>query len=385
MTDDLQSHLQALYNSGEVAGFISARMPSEKLTTGWMEYGLLQKALTGKLQDKKNQEHFIIPADRFARLTRDLEGISDTFFGLLIIGRRGLKKPKFYALVYHTPDDASESMTTIAFWTKSLNPTETIHSIARHTFGQDKQSKKSEPDFDYIEQLRADASMGLVQDLLSLRLKRGKQNIANWISDAIKNVNSFDEVIAHAGKMERLSRNALLFSRWITTLELFKEHDENIGAILMKFEDRMESCFWDGPRQLATFATIEGSDIEKVVDSYISSMWAGTEDIDLPRRRTPEVVVGAVKKTEPPAKEFQTVSSLQKTAVSLSEIQERVVVIEEKIHEMDRTFKDQPVSIDQSVSLVQTRLADIIDRLESLTDRLSELENRLKGVGKATR
>ncbi|PNX50336.1 MAG: hypothetical protein BV458_13405 [Thermoplasmata archaeon M9B2D] len=385
MADDLPTHLQALYNSGEITGFISARMPSEKLTTGWMEHGLLQKALTGKLQDKKNQEHLIIPADRFARLTRDLEGTTDSFVGLLIIGHRGLKKPKFYVLIYRAPDDNSESMTTVAFWTKTLSPSDIIHSIARRTFGQSTSSKKSEPDFDYIEQIRIDVSMGLVQDLLSLRVKKGKHNTANWIRDAIMSVESHDEVIAYAGKMERISRSALLFSRWITTLELFKENEENIAAILMKFENRMDSCFWDGPRELATFATINGTDIQKVVDSYISSMWTDTEDIDMPRPRTPEVIIGKVKDSESSAKESKIESVSKKSTITLNEIQERIVILEKKIHALDSTFKDQPGSVDQSISMVQTRLADIIDRLESLAARLSELEIKLKGVGKTTR
>jgi len=385
MTDDLPTHLQALYNSGEVTGFISARMPSGKLTTGWMEHGLLQKALTGRLQDKKNQEQLIIPADRFARLTRDLKGTTNSFFGLLILGRRGLKKPKFYVLVYHAPDDSSESMTTVAFWTKSLNPTEIVPSIARHTLGQNLPTKKIDPDLDYIEQLQTDISIGLVQDLLSLRVRKGKQNISNWIHDAIKNVDSYEEVIAHAGKLERLSRGALLFSRWITTLELFKENEENIAAILMKYEDRMESCFWDGPRQLATFATVNGTDIEKVVDRYISSMWAGSEDLDVQRLRTPKVVIGEMKKSESTRKEIKIESPSTKTSVSLGEIQERIVVLEQKIHALDSFSKDQPVSFDQSISIVQTRLVDIIDRLESLTERLNELELKLKSVGKTAR
>lgn len=385
MTDNLLTHLQALYNSGEITAFISARMPSERLTTGWMEHGLLQKAVTGKLQDKKNQEHLIIPTDRFARLTRDLEEVTDSFVGLLIIGSRGLKKPKFYVIVYHSPDDSSESMTTAAFWTKSLNPTETIHSIARHTFGQSKQPRMSEPDFDYIEQLRVDVSKDLVQSLLSLKVKKEKQNVANWIRDAIKNVDSSNEVIAYAGKLERLSRSALLFSRWITTLELFKEKEENIAAILMKFENKMESCFWDGPRQLATFATINGTDVERVVGSYIASMWAVLEDLDVRGPRTPEVVIGAAKKSVPSVKALKTESSPKMTTITLSDIQERIVVLEKKLLALDSTLKDQPVTIDQSISLVQTRLVDIIDRLESLATRLNELEMKLKGVDKAAR
>jgi len=385
MVNDLPKHLQALFNSGNISGFISARMPKEKLTTGWMEQGLLQKALTGKLQDKKNQEHLIIPADRFARLTRDLEGTTQSFVGLLIVGSRGLPKPKFYALVYCAPDDSTQSMTIVAFWTKSLNPKEIIRTIARYAFGRDRPTKVIEPDLDYIEQLRADVNTGSIQNLLSLRVKTGKQNITDWLRDAIRHVDRSRDVIAYAGNLDSLSRVALLFSRWITSLELYKENEDNIAAILMKFEDRMESCLWDGSQKLATFATINGTDIEYTVNRYISSMWAGLEDLGVSKSRMPEVVIRTEKLSTPSSRKLKAEILQEKKNISLSDIVERIEALETRLSALDTSPADQPINLDQSISIVRSRLVDIIDRLESLTDRLNDLEARLKSVGKIGR
>ena len=382
--NDLPTHLQALYSSGEVSGFISARMPFAKLTTGWIEQGLLHKGFTGKIQDKNNQEQLIIPADRFARLTRDLEGTTHTFVGLLIIGPKGLSKPKFCVLVY-APDDSTEFMTTVAFWTKNLNPKEIIRTVMRHAFGHDRTTRMSEPDLDYIEQLKADVSTGSVLNLLSLRVRTGKQNISEWFRDAIKNVETSKEVIAYAGELVHLSRYALLFSRWITSLELSKKNEDNIATILMKFDDRIESCLWDSPQNLATFATIVGPDIELTANKYISSIWTGSEDFSEPRLRTPEVVIGTEKKSKTALKKLKTEPSQQVDTNSLSDISKRIEALENRFRTLDTTPKDQLVHFDQSISIIQTRLSDTIDRLESLVHRLNNLETRLKSVDKAGR
>ncbi|MFW9956508.1 MAG: hypothetical protein ACFFCT_00435 [Candidatus Odinarchaeota archaeon] len=385
MTDDLPTHLQALYHSGNVSGFISARMPSEKLTTGWIEQGLLQKALTGKLHDKKNQEQLIIPADRFARLTRDLEGTTHSFVGLLIIGRRGLTEPKLNVLVYGASDNSTESMTTVAFWTKNLNPTETIRTIARHAFARNSFMESPEPDLDYIEQLKADVSTGLVQNLLSLRVKTGKRNITEWLRDSIRNVDDSKDVIAYAGKLESFSRSALLLSRWITSLELFKEYEDNIAAILMKFENRMELCLWDNSQNFATFATIKGTDIEHTVKGYISAMWAGKQDLAASKSRMPEVVIATERQIESASKKSRTEVLPERTIVSLSEIEQRIEALESTIRALASLNKEQPTNIDQSISIVHTRLVEIIDRLATLTTRFNELEKKLSNVGKSGR
>jgi hypothetical protein len=385
LTNDLLTHLQALYNSGDISGFISARMPSKKLTTGWIEQGLLSKGFTGKLQDKKNQEQLIIPADRFARLTRDLEGLSDSFIGLLILGSKGLAEPKFCVLVFSAPGDSTEFLTTVAFWTKNLNPSEIIHIITYYAFGQDQTTSSSEPDLDYIEQLKSDVSMGSVRDLLSLRIKAGRQNITEWLRDAIKHVETSKEVIAHSGELGSLSKFALLFSRWITSLELSKSDRGNIATILMKFDNRIESCFWDKSQNLATFATITGLDIQLVVNRYFSSIWADSEDLGVSRSHTPKVVIGTEKKSKPASKELEDESSERIDMLPLRDIRRRIEALEIRFNVLDTTSRDQSPQLNQSISIVQTRLVEIIDRLESLANRLNELETRLKSIGRIGR
>jgi hypothetical protein len=385
MADDLPTHLQALYHSGNVSEFICARMPSGKLTTGWMEQGLLHKGFTGKLRDKKNQEQLIIPADRFARLTRDLQETTHAFIGLLIIGNKGLRKPKFCVLVYPSSDNTTEFMTTVAFWTKNLNLQEITHSITRYAFSRNHSVNNNEPDLDYVEQLQADVSSGKIQNLLSLRIKPGKLNITEWLRSSIKQVDTSKEVVAHAGEIESLSNVALLFSRWITSLELFKKSDDNIAAILMKFDDRIESCLWDSPQNLVTFTTMEDTDFEYPVNRYCSSMWTGSEDFAPSGIRSPEVVVGTEMKSAHVMKKTKAESLERINTISLRDLINRINALEIELQKLDSLPSDQSANLDQSFSIIQTRLVETIDRLESLANRLSDLETRLRSISNTGR
>jgi len=383
VTDDLPTRLQAMFHSGEITEFISAQMPTEKLSTGWMEQGLLLKGFTGKMEDRKNQERLIIPADRFARLTRDLEGVVRPFVGLLILGRQGLVTPKLCVAVYGAVQESSKPMMTVAFWTKNLGFGEITRIITQHVLGHGYTNSETESDLDFIEQLRADVSTGEVRSLLSLKVPAEKQNVTEWIRDSIKQVKGSERVVAAAGDLNSLSRITLLLARWLTSLDLFKRDKNNIAAILFRFSDRTELCLWDSPHGMASFATLNRTDIETMIDRYVTPMWSGSQDFGVSSVGAPEVVVGKRTKSREENRKSTVMVSHQIDHTVLSQIRTRLEMLETRLQTLENTPGDKAVTTDQSIAIVQTRLAETINRLESVVVRLSDLESRIKRVSKS--
>ena len=382
MTDDLPTRLQAMFHSGEITEFISAQMPIEKLSTGWMEQGLLLKGFTGKLEDRKNQEQLIIPADRFARLTRDLEGVARPFVGMLILGSQGLVTPKLCIVVYDTLEENSKPMMTVAFWTKNLDFAEITRIIARHVLGHGYSTGESEPDLDYLEQLRADVSSGEVRRLLSLKIPAEKQNAAEWIRDSIRQVNESERVVATAGDVKGLSRITVLLTRWLTSLDVFKRAKNNIAAILFKFSDRTELCLWDSPHGTASFATLNRTDIDGIIDRYVAPLWSGSQDLGASSVHAPEVVVGKRTKPQEEDRKSKVMASHQIDYTVLSQIGTRMDMLETRLQALEDARGDKTATTEQSIAIVQTKLVETINRLESIMIRLSDLESRIKRVSK---
>ena len=383
VTDDLPTRLQAMFHSGEITEFISAQMPAEKLGTGWMEKGLLLKGFTGRLEDKRNQKNLIIPADRFARLTRDLEGVAQPFVGLLILGSQGLATPKLCIAVYDSAEQSSMPMMTVAFWTKDLGFSEITRIITQHVLGHGYSNSKTEPDLDYTEQLRADVSTGDVRSLLSLRVPSENQNITEWIRDSLKQVNGSERVIAAAGDLNSISRIALLLTRWLMSLDVLKSAKNNIAAILFKFNDKTELCLWDSPHGIASFVTLNRTDIENMIDRYVTPMWSGSQDLGVPSAGTPEVVVGIRTKPREEDRTSIVMAPRQIDHTVLSQIRTRLEMLEIRLQALENAPGDKLVATDQSMSIVQTKLAETISRLESVVARLNDLESRLRRVSKS--
>ena len=129
MSEDIETRLQALYHSGQVSAYIISKLPEGKLTTGWIEQGLLSKGFTGNLQDKKHQENLVIPIDRFARLIRDYS--TEINLGLIILGAHGLDKSKLITLVSNQYFARKGSINAIGFNSDNIRPSELIHIITR--------------------------------------------------------------------------------------------------------------------------------------------------------------------------------------------------------------------------------------------------------------
>jgi len=252
MSEDIVTRLQAMYHSEQLSAYIVSKLPKGKLTTGWIEQGLLSKGFTGNLQDKKNQVDLIIPIDRFTRLTRDYDAEID--HGLFILGEHGLNNSKLINLVSNLNISPKNSINAIGFNSNNIQTQELIRIILRFLSEKTESVIDEDPNLDYIEELVADSANGEVRHLLSLSLPSGTHKLADWIRKILKTDLKSEAVLAQFGDPNEIVPSVLLFSRWLLGLEIFRKTKNAIAAIILVCDSQIVSCFWDSPQNLATFA-----------------------------------------------------------------------------------------------------------------------------------
>lgn len=382
ISNDITTRLQALYHSREVFGYIHSKLPEGTLKTGWIEHGLLSKGMKGQLLDKHNQESLVIPADRFARLTRDM---SDSgFTSIAVFGPRGLEKQKFVAIIF----GKAKSQSLIAFQVQKQSPLEIIRFLLQHCFGKTVSKHYDEPNLDYVEQLRMDTNQRLISDMLVLSLPKGKVKISEWIKVALQEESSDDIIIRH-GPSKELSVFSALLTRWVNGLELFRGMQSAIAACVFVKNDHMVVCLWDSPQRIATFASINGIDFEELSRKYLVPMWTAPGDSIQPSTPKREVVLESRlrtgrKKTTPDRKMTRT-DDLKISFESLTTRLDKLPIanLETRLDNLETQImtKSGPSSHEKgSLEALQTRLSDNIDRIETLSKRLVELEKRIKKI-----
>ncbi len=357
MSEDIETKLQAMYHSGQVSAYIISKLPEGKLTIGWIEQGLLSKGLTGNLQDKKNQENLVIPMDRFTRLTRDYD--AEIKLGLIILGAHGLDKSKLVTLVSNQYFTGKGSINAIGFNSDNIQTLELTHIITRFLSEKTESNIDNDPNLDYIEELLTDAANGDVRHLLSLSLPSGTHKLTDWIRNILKSDLKSEAVLAQIGDHHEFSPSVLLFSRWLLGLEFFKKTKNAISSIILVQDSQIVLCFWDSPQNLATFAIIEGANIERVLRKYTLPLWYTSSDVTKDEPKGPKVVIEKRKKKEP---------QIQKRSSSVS-----------------RVVSDSVTLDNQSISIVRTHLAELLNRLSQLLSHLDGLEKRITKIIKDTR
>ena len=261
--------------------------------------------MKGQLLDKHNQESLVIPADRFARLTRDMSDSGS--ISIAVFGPRGLEKQKFVAIVF----GKSKSQSLIAFQVQKQSPLEIIRFLLQHGLGKTVSKRYDEPNLDYIEQLRMDANQRLVNDMLVFSLPKGKVKMSEWIKVALQKGSSDDIVIRH-GNSKELSVFSVLLTRWVNGLELFRGMQSAIASCIFVTNEHMVVCLWDSPQRIAAFTSINGIDIEELSRKYLVPMWTSPGDSIQPLTPKREVVLESRvstsrRKTTPDSKMIRTV------------------------------------------------------------------------------
>ncbi|TFG32057.1 hypothetical protein EU527_11040 [Candidatus Thorarchaeota archaeon] len=388
MLEDVVVWLQAMYHSGEFSSYISARVPDNKLSTGWIEQSLLQKGFTGKLQDKTNQEQLVIPLDRFVRLTRESVDVTQPILSMFITGKRGLTRPRFVALVSHDSKKQKNSSIAIALQSETVELRETINQLMQFASRTHTKHEIIEPNLDYIEQLKSDVSNGAVTQLLSIRLTASNDKTIELIQNTLKDDSDAKGIVAQYGKISVISPLAILSSRWLIRLDLFRKFKDSVAAIIFMTPSEIRLCLWDSSQRLATFAFIDSLDILDVFEKYVMPLWLTSDDLTKSRSKGPMVVIDTEKIRKPtlprsiPDKKLPGVVSYHLSDDSIKQLIERVGLLEAQLRDYSRIPSEETPSNDKSLEIIQSRLIDTIDKIESLVLKLNVLEKRIEKVTK---
>ncbi|MFW9805345.1 MAG: hypothetical protein ACFFFK_01290 [Candidatus Thorarchaeota archaeon] len=379
MSKDLVTHLQAWYHSGQITGYIHSKLPEGPLKTGWIEQGLLSKGMKGNLRDKHNQESLVIPADRFARLTRDRPDWEDV--AIVMIGPKGLVADKFVSILYG--NRGSQSM--IAFQIEKTSPHEITRFLLQNTLGKGMSQSFEEPNLDYIEQIRMDSSKGDVEEMIVLTLPKKQVKLSDWMKEALLSPSS--EIIeVQFESSNKISKFAALITRWLTGLELFKNIPSGIAAIAFLSKNTIEACLWDQPQRKAVFSIFKDNRLEAFSSNYLTPLWlVPGESVETPKHVREVTVEDRTSSTriENQAKPESSVTTISK---STQDAKTQLSVILKRLDSIESRIKSSAASSDISLKdsgtmdVLQNRLAESIERIESLSKRLVELEKRLRKI-----
>ncbi len=382
ISNDISTRLQALYHSGEISSYIHSNLPSGPLKTGWIEKGLLSKGMKGQLRDKRNQESLVIPADRFARLTRDMSNAGTV--NIVLIGSKGLRENKFTAMVF----DNEGAQSLIAFQIQKHTPTEIVRLLLQG-LGKEVSTKLEDPNLDYVEQMRMDKAERIVKDALVLSLPKEIVKISEWIKATLQEESS-SSILLREGTSQELVVFSALLSRWVNGLELFREMRSAIAACAFVKGGSMDVCYWDSSQKIASFATIASVNIEEISRKYFIPLWMVPGDSLKPTSKKIEVVleprpIKERKKTPVETKRkrsevgVEDIESLRRRLddLSISDLDTRLKTLESDAKRGPETPSAEKGSFDA----LQNRLADNIDRIEALSKRLVELEKRIRKIG----
>jgi hypothetical protein len=377
MSSEIITRLQALFHSGDITGYIHSNLPDDSLKTGWIEKGLLSKGMRGQLREKHNQESLVIPADRFTRLVRDMKGAGHA--NIVIIGSKGLRENKFAAMVYE--NEGVQSL--IAFRIQNKTPLEIVH-LFHQMLGRDVSLRKEEPNLDYVEQFRIDAGERTVRDALVLSLPKEITKISEWIKATIQEKSS-DSILLRHGSSKVIVLFSALLTRWVNGLELFRETRSAIVACLFVKKKEMDVCLWDSSQRIASFATIQSSNVEELGRKYLLPLWMVPGDDLQPGPKKKEVVIESrpTKKIKIKPKKAKIgrrteIESLSRRLdqVSITDLENQMDSIEARLQTSSSTQ-----TLDKGgLETLQSRLSENIDRIEILAKRLAELEKRIKKI-----
>jgi len=372
LSKDIETHLQALYHSGQVSGYIVSKLPEGTLKTGWIEQGLLSKGMKGNLRDKNNQESLVIPADRFARLARDRGDWGDA--AIVIIGSKGLTSTKFVSMAY----GVKGSHSLIAFQMRNTSPIEIVRLLVQDALGKNVSTTFDEPNLDYVEQLQMDTSKGEVSEMIVLSLPKKQVKVSEWMKETLLSPSS-DSIEVQHGSSNTIPRFAALVTRWLTGLELFKKTPNPIAALIFVGKKSMEVCLWDQPQRKTVFATFNVHTLEVLSSSYLTPLWLVPGESVTAPKPTRQVTVETSKTATKPLKPSPISSSSIDAEKRLAHLSKRLESVEFQLQSSSRD-PDSSTADTGILEVLQTRLSENIERIEALSRRLVELEKRIRKI-----
>ncbi|MFW9943679.1 MAG: hypothetical protein ACFFB7_01660, partial [Candidatus Sifarchaeia archaeon] len=339
MDTDIVTRLQALHTSGDLLGYLCSRLPDTGLQTGWVERGLTAKGLKGTLKTKSNQERYIVPTYQAVRLMSDRAIDTPRRSGLLIAGDQGLVEDKLVVFLGDLKESPSGGKQVVTFWSKGYSPHDLVRFVIKHGLREPISAEFQEPNIDYVEQLRADFSDKIVQEGICLRIPTGKFNPATWIKESVKDVSDpSDNVLFHSDKLKQIPAFALLFSRWLLDMDIYRSLKKGVSSCIFAREDALEVAIWDFPKRLATFAIFAKTPFEEVARNYLLPAWLSKGQRIEPPTKTREVVISTPKtgkpSVKPTKKAVETPSPVQVQESEMIDIVEHLESLEKRLEEV---------------------------------------------------
>lgn len=408
MSDDATTRLQAMYSGNEILGYICSQLPASGLKTGWIEQGLLAKGLQGSLATKSNQEKFVQPTHEAVHLMADRAVDTPGKDGILILGESGLASPKLAIVLFDDKKSDNRFKKVVSFWTRDYSPQDLIRFIMKNFLDEPLSPDFSEPNLDYIEQMRIDSSDKIASELLCLSIPKEKFNTSLWIKKALnENEDEESSVVFRAGKLKQTPAFALLFSRWLIDLPIYQSLKNGVAAVMMKKKDCVELALWDSPRNLAVFSILSVLDLEGITRKYLVPAWHKKGDRIDPPARTREVIIAEsedathdeappmVLESQMPSTEQAQVNEALATLVEelrfrideipIADILRRLEWIENQAQSLTERVGSvdsgpSPQDINATLGIARTKLNHIVDKLEGLASRLEKIEKRANEV-----
>jgi chromosome segregation ATPase len=147
----------------------------------------------------------------------------------------------------------------------------------------------------------------------------------------------------------------------------------------------MDVCLWDSSQRIASFATIQSSNVEELGRKYLLPLWMVPGDDLQPGPKKKEVVIESrpTKKIKIKPKKAKIgrrteIESLSRRLdqVSITDLENQMDSIEARLQTSSSTQ-----TLDKGgLETLQSRLSENIDRIEILAKRLAELEKRIKKI-----
>ncbi|MHA1770245.1 MAG: hypothetical protein ACTSYL_01820 [Candidatus Thorarchaeota archaeon] len=376
MTEALVKELTALYNSGDISGFIISRFVLGELKSGWIEQGITHKMVAPGLTDKELHERYLIPGDRVARLAGDLNAISERKGILLLLGPPGIKAEKFVTFIDTTdPENACD----IIWWSRAQTPTDIIRLISQYFNERATTPSTEEPSLDYVEQMRSDVIDGELECAVAVKIPKKPTETGAVVAKAKGHTES-EAIPLVKGDLSSLIPLSRIFSRWIAQLKLFNKMQEGLGACISIGTDDVQIALWDAPRSLAIFATQSPPVLSQIAHKYLSSLWTDVRDQSsaTPKSKTAQPSGGSSK--------ILTVLTKLEDKLEKADVkglQKKLLDFEERIDRLEERAAERSVSSDSdtpSDKETPQKIRQLVSRLEEVAERLDRLEENLRDI-----
>ncbi|MFW9800664.1 MAG: hypothetical protein ACFFD9_09525 [Candidatus Thorarchaeota archaeon] len=417
MDKEIETRLQASRTSGEIIGYLCARLPDTGLQSGWIERGLTAKGLKGTLKSKANRERYLAPADQSVRLMSDRAMDAPRRYGLVVLGERGLTKSKFSVFLSDLKSSPSGGKHVAAFWSEGYTPHDIVRFVIRYGLGESLSAEFDEPNLDYVEQLKTDFSDKKVREGICLQIPKDKFDPATWVKKSMRRSDDAEvEVLFRSEKLRQTPAFALLYSRWLQDLDLYQTMKQAVSCCLFVRDEEIEVAIWDLPRRIATFVIFASEPLEEITRKYLLPAWLAKGEEIQPPTPTGEVsglFASEVAKDAPPQEPARTevditapvgieASALGDLAIQVENLEKRLdkVPVEQLLRRIESTeararklveafselqrartsvVPDEPRNR-ATQELAQKSLKEIVSRLEELGSKLEEIEKRASRV-----